>query len=69
LGILVGGDDLHKDASRAGSNPSASADDALARVVAAWAELPEAVRSAVLLLVDSAGKRPHCRIPEAQTES
>jgi hypothetical protein len=34
------------------------ADDALARVVAAWDELPEAIRAAVVLLVDSAGKRP-----------
>jgi hypothetical protein len=34
------------------------ADGDLARVVAAWAELPEAVRAAVLLLVDSAAKRP-----------
>jgi len=30
----------------------------LARVVAAWDELPEAIRAAVLLLVDSAAKRP-----------
>jgi hypothetical protein len=30
----------------------------LDRVVAAWEELPEAVRAAVLLLVDSAAKRP-----------
>jgi len=34
------------------------ADGTLARVVAAWAELPEAIRAAVVLLVDSAGKRP-----------
>jgi hypothetical protein len=33
------------------------ADGDLARVVAAWDELPEAIRAAVLLLVDSAGKR------------
>jgi alpha-D-ribose 1-methylphosphonate 5-triphosphate synthase subunit PhnH len=33
-------------------------DVALARVVAAWAELPEAIRAAVLLLVDSAAMRP-----------
>jgi hypothetical protein len=33
-------------------------DGDLARVVAAWDELPKAIRAAVLLLVDSAGKRP-----------
>jgi hypothetical protein len=38
--------------------PATPADGALARVVAAWDELPEAIRAAVLLLVDSAGKRP-----------
>jgi hypothetical protein len=37
---------------------SGPADGDLARVVAAWDELPEAICAAVLLLVDSAGKRP-----------
>jgi len=42
--------------SGACSKPPADGD--LARVVAAWAELPEAIRAAVLLLVDSARKTP-----------